>query len=72
MERKMDCPPFKTKEELIAIEFPSAAITQSYSDWLFDQGKEELKDQWEKEAAASNQKGGIALRVNRLLLRQRK
>ena len=70
--KEMDCPPFKTKEELIAIEFPSAAITQSYSDWLFDQGKEELKDQWEKEAAASNQKGGIALRVNRLLASPKK
>ena len=65
--KEMDCPPYKTKEELNAIKFPSTAVAQSYPDWLFDRGKEELKHQWEKEAAASNQKAGIALRVNRLL-----
>lgn len=70
--KEMDCKPFKTKEELMAIEFPSNAIAQSYPDWLFDLGKEELKHQWEKEAAASNQKAGIALRVNRLLASPKK
>ena len=70
--KEMECPPFKTKEELMAIEFPSTAIAQSYPDWLFNLGKEELKHQWEKEAAASNQKAGIALRVNRLLASPKK
>jgi 16S rRNA (cytosine967-C5)-methyltransferase len=70
--KEMDCPPFKTKEELMAIEFPSTAIAQSYPDWLFKLGKKELKNQWEKEAIASNQKAGIALRVNRLLASPKK
>jgi len=70
--KEMDCPPFKTKEELISIEFPSIAIAQSYPDWLFDLGKEKLNNQWVKEATASNQKAGIALRVNRLLASPKK
>ena len=65
--KEMECVPFLSKEELNAIDFPSTAIAQSYPDWLFDLGKENLNDQWEKEATASNQKAGIALRVNRLL-----
>ena len=65
--KEMECVPFLSKEELNAIEFPTTAIAQSYPDWLFDLGKENLNEQWEKEATASNQKAGIALRVNRLL-----
>lgn len=70
--KEMDCPPFKTKEVLMATEFPSIAIAQSYPDWLFELGKEKLKHQWEKEAKASNQIAGIALRVNRLLASPKK
>ena len=70
--KEMDCPPFKSKEEIMATEFPSIAIAQSFPDWLFNLGKEKLKQQWEKEVDASNQKAGIALRVNRLLASPKK
>ena len=70
--KEMDCPPFKSKEALITTEFPSIAIAHSYPDWLFELGKEQLKQQWKKEAKASNEKAGIALRVNRLLASPKK
>jgi len=70
--KEMDCPPFKTKEELLAIEFPSEAIAQSYPDWLFELGKNKLGELWIKETLASNQQAGISLRVNRLLASPKK
>ena len=70
--KEMDCPPFKTKEELLAMEFPSEAIEQSYPDWLFELGKNKLADLWIKETVASNQQAGISLRVNRLLASPKK
>lgn len=69
---EMNCPPFSSKEEIGNISFPSKAVAHSYPDWLFDLGKKQLKEAWEKEAEACNNQAGIALRVNRLMASPKK
>ena len=69
---EMDYPPFATKEALLAIAPPTAALQNAYPDWLYSLGEEQLQEDWQKEVAASNQQAGIALRVNRLLASPKK
>lgn len=69
---EMNCPPFQSKEEILCFNYPSSAVEYSYPDWLYEIGKKQLENNWEKEAKASNQQAGIALRVNRLMASPKK
>ena len=63
---EMDCTPYFSKEELLALSPPQEAVKHSFPDWLFDLGEKELGGIWKKQCHELNQQAGISLRVNRL------
>ena len=70
--KELDCPPRKTKEDLISTNFPNQMIEDSFPDWLYELGKKELKENWDAEAKALNTQASVALRVNRLIASPKK
>lgn len=64
---EFSCSPHLSKKELNDRQIPNEAVANSFPDWLYQQGEQELKQQWPKEAKALNLQANIALRVNRLV-----
>lgn len=44
------------------------AVRESIPDWIYDLGKSQLGEQWERELSALNQKAPVVLRANTLLI----